>query len=208
LLLAITFTVALSLVRDTWPESPIARALTWPLLASAVSLMLVGRFVVGRGLNWDEQARENVDTRLRFHLVGFGVALLALFVVGRFVFDPDLAREGGVPGFARSIGLLMSGSLLVTWGSFCPSWLFLRESGRMASIDDSFSWTAVYTGSAWQALTVQSMLEASGFVTHVPDAYAVEPVSFFLSVFVPQRDAAAARNAIADYEAPAEAELP
>ncbi len=42
LLLAIAFTVALSLARDTWPESLIVRALTWPLLASALSLMLVG----------------------------------------------------------------------------------------------------------------------------------------------------------------------
>lgn len=207
LLAAFALCAPLMLARDAWPESAIVRALSWPTLASAATLLVVGRFVVGRGLDWHEAPNDDVDRSSRVQMIVIGSVLMLAFGVGWLVFDDRLARAGGVPGLMRSLGLFMSGGMLVGWGVYTPTWLFLRdESEPHAEPPKSRAWVAVYTGPVSHAVCVRLTLEQAGFRTFVPETNPVwcGPNALTTSVLVPAPDAPDALRTIEDDAKPAD----
>lgn len=205
LLIALAVMAALTLARDTWPNSEAVHALFWPALASAATLLLVGRFVIGRGLDWNEPPNEEVDSRTRTYMIGVGLVLVLLFGFGRLMCDGRVAREqGGIPGLARSLGLGMSGVMLVAWAIYRPTWLFPREHGAASqhSLGDPRAWVVVYNGPTAHAMSVQLMLDQAGFRTHVPEMSTVwfEPSALTTSVLVHASDASEALSAVQSFE--------
>lgn len=131
--------VAWMLIRSELPGFPFWDG-GWPAMpACGIGLIFAGQFLVGMWQGPKPKAATRSDwidqpvrkPRRAWGLVLVGSGLMLAYVLGRVLVDHATARDGGLAGLAQSLGLLLSGFLLVSWGVQRPAWLFVKDEAEL-----------------------------------------------------------------------------